>query len=1125
MCGINDKNKYMKNLITSVRSTLLMILATAALSSCVKDIGTGDSVASGSGGQRTIAFSVSVPGSANPASRALSPANEEEVEEITVLVFNAATDRLVIASRNHSTAPVQVGSTVTFTVTVPVGGPFKLMVLANAQDILDEAYPAGLREGTALAGIQAALVMDKLGSGKSDQASHKWSTTVSQGKYYIPMWGAKYVQEITEDENQKIEGIYLHRMVAKVDVSIKRTDQESNPVVPVSIFEMTGVYVMNYNTKGRLIPELTPAYGDWMAADPADAYAKLPTEVSAQIFVNTQQYYQEFTQSSFTDAAKNSAMAGEIYLFEADKGENSYLTRPCLIIKGKYKGGAETYYRVDMIKAGTAEYLHILRNFKYNVSVISVSGPGYGDLETAYKSRPVDMEAEILEWNDSELGNIVFDGQNMLAVSKGLFEFSMEKRTAASDDNYLTITTDVKAIGSILAGWQAKVYNDQDGMDLLSDGTVNGWLRLTQYSGDGNYPVGNQIQLLADENGTGNERIAYIRITAGRLTYIVTVIQGIQAELMLEVTDLLGNPVTELDFPLVSPTAKNFVLNWAPSAISVRVIVNQSSDPFNISSISPVLGSLVSGNGKETYSVNPGGAGYSGSDLFYEKSATVIFEIPSEHGTLSRTLLLRQADFNLIPDVSPIFIMDGTTEYRVQVESNFPWKVELAAGGDPEGVLSQFSTQYGGRSSHNEDFFSFKLIDNVTDVDASKLQADVNVVFYQLIDGVWVPWQDHGPSHKEYTLKCYAARSLGQSNAYMVGNDGIPVMIPVSQMYRAMVDNSGNSPAGYLGAGWVQNYDNLKAAVLWSDISTLTGENAVVNYIMQYRKTGNLAGDGIIIMPGNGQGNAGVIIYEDNNGNGTYDSGDVIRWSWHIWKSDYYPYSDYPAPLASGIDNKWMDRNLGAMTNAANINARGLHYQWGRKDPFPSVTSFTPSGANDYFYYTTSTKFVQTTTPNASNLSNSVSNPLTRYYHGASYDWYSTSNTGYNDYLWGHPYTPSPAPDYVSSTGKSVYDPCPEGYRVPRYGQMADSSTGWSSYANNGRSNSNYGGYYPDIKYRYSSGTSWGNTTLYWLASAAAYNSSGNYAAAYNMSFTNSTFTASSSYQRAASGSIRCVAE
>ena len=99
-----------------------------------------------------------------------------------------------------------------------------------------------------------------------------------------------------------------------------------------------------------------------------------------------------------------------------------------------------------------------------------------------------------------------------------------------------------------------------------------------------------------------------------------------------------------------------------------------------------------------------------------------------------------------------------------------------------------------------------------------------------------------------------------------------------------------------------------------------------------------IADSRLVVLPGAAEGNAVVIIYEDKDGNGKYDPNtDKIKWSWHVWNTSYVP------------STKWMDRHLGAMTNAPesptdNLDTHGLFYQWGRKDPHPSSGLTTHSG-------------------------------------------------------------------------------------------------------------------------------------------------------------------------------------
>ena len=157
-----------------------------------------------------------------------------------------------------------------------------------------------------------------------------------------------------------------------------------------------------------------------------------------------------------------------------------------------------------------------------------------------------------------------------------------------------------------------------------------------------------------------------------------------------------------------------------------------------------------------------------------------------------------------------------------------------------------------------------------------------------------------------------------------------------------------------------------------------------------------------ILKPGNA-----VIAAKDNSG--------TILWSWHIWVPETEittnTYGIYSLPM--------MDRNLGALVAAsataeAPVESYGFLYQWGRKDPFPGPAAVS-GGA-----------FAKTSGPAPSQLSGdgatedckitleqSIQNPLLMG---------RMNNKGWitpaNNELW-------------LDESKTIYDPCPPGYRVP----------------------------------------------------------------------------------------------
>ena len=133
------------------------------------------------------------------------------------------------------------------------------------------------------------------------------------------------------------------------------------------------------------------------------------------------------------------------------------------------------------------------------------------------------------------------------------------------------------------------------------------------------------------------------------------------------------------------------------------------------------------------------------------------------------------------------------------------------------------------------------------------------------------------------------------------------------------------------------------------------------------------------------------------------DASGTILWSWHIWICKGFN-PDATAQDYANSAGLVMDRNLGACSaTVGEAKAAGLHYQWGRKDPFPPCTNNSAAAGN--------------VISGKDNLAYSIANPSVFIYGDAwPFDWYCEDCENRNDTLW--------------SSEKSVYDPCPAGWRV-----------------------------------------------------------------------------------------------
>lgn len=164
---------------------------------------------------------------------------------------------------------------------------------------------------------------------------------------------------------------------------------------------------------------------------------------------------------------------------------------------------------------------------------------------------------------------------------------------------------------------------------------------------------------------------------------------------------------------------------------------------------------------------------------------------------------------------------------------------------------------------------------------------------------------------------------------------------------------------------------------------------------------------------------------------GLFDKDDRCIWSWHIWAVDYDPESASET-YSSGYT--FMSRNLGVLSTS--MTERGLYYQWGRKDPFIYPSSPTAVEAPAETYNLPGYEFcvrgniggalfpaedytVEWATAHPTTL-------LVRPFKGTVYldSWLYTPNPN----LWGNATSGSIA---SIKSKKSIYDPCPPGWRVP----------------------------------------------------------------------------------------------
>ena len=272
----------------------------------------------------------------------------------------------------------------------------------------------------------------------------------------------------------------------------------------------------------------------------------------------------------------------------------------------------------------------------------------------------------------------------------------------------------------------------------------------------------------------------------------------------------------------------------------------------------------------------------------------------------------------------------------------------------------------------------------------------------------------------------------GVANCYIINPRDLKTTFtfPITQSNNYWsVAQYGNLPANVIDAD-----DKWVASVIWQEKSKL------VTLVDGGMGTGSGGQVKVLVDPGK-FGNVLVGIKRDTDGNGTPDEGASYLWSWHLWITNYNPNDAvtkqagvYAYPVTGGnvhryrdnAYNVWetdftnsfiMDRYLGA--ESADVPSyevdRGyygvLHYQFGRKDPFPAIVSLY-DGSNSLIPSPIS--FLPG--PVTKNVANQ--NP-TQFIYGPS-NWWNDARI--DNTLWQG--------FEASASIKPILDPCPAGWRV-----------------------------------------------------------------------------------------------
>lgn len=965
-----------------------------------------------------------------PKTRAVTDDQEKKIDNLRIFVFD---------KNDNFAYSVNKGEITTTDIKI------KLNLSKNATDTYKLVFVGNMK---------SADIPDLEGKTLSDLRNQTFDISDKYPTYpfrYFPMWGE--TEKIKIEKGTNLGTINMLRAVASVDVTLNATNTTSDPPVAGTLnnFTLKSVKVYNNYKKGL--------------------YAKLSTEGSPNLPTgnDVQNAYSStsYMPLNYSDVQTNSSIR-DIYIAESKNKGKTHLEKTCLVIGGYYNGSSkESFYRVDFKDFnGNSGDMDILRNHRYLFNITNVHSEGFPTADEAFRSEVMNMDVNILQWNDGNVKPIKYNGKYMLSVSKDDFNIFKE---ANNDDNKNHRTFKVKTTFS--EGWTASVKQGSS------------WLSIDKSSGNAN--TEELLKFTAKENKTEGNREAIIAIKAGSLVWNVKVMQTTKTELRLEVLDENDEPLEFLELPAIT-AAKKLKVRWVPRNIAVGISI--IGEKFSGAPEQNIAAGVNAG--LKEYTINAATLSGGVDNPFPKKLANIKFSIVDGDRTLSKTIVLKQELYNAMPfddegklltdegkkqldalpfSESKFYFMDGS-DNTFSIQANAPYKVEL----------TNVNTSERNNNTVVEPFTAVSKIGNMSKQDITFKTVDDRSNPTRIIGYADFKITSTNPNKsfpdKTFRVKTVTVKDVtAESNCHIIRPNGIGILIPVT---RAL------SAPGYASRSpQLSENPNTRAQLVWTDNSKGMNKESNMRVLRQIGK-GETAK--ILVVPGSHIGNALIAMKRVRFKGSAY-------WSWHIWNTDYTPDASKDV----------MDRNLGALDTGAGggTYSYGLLYQWGRKSPFMSeyvIRDPEDRGAKeDEVYYgkngddsnavvkgVLKDKIVEIANAGLT-LAQSVKQPGIFVLN--SKDWMKGVSDAEKKALWGN------------GGDKSKSDPCPYGWRVPapdyyKNGSASDYPYDNSNYIYTKDKGVNFvqkGGFYPFVDHIYDRtaeyefgrvvrGITWRKSFLYW---------------------------------------------
>lgn len=389
----------------------------------------------------------------------------------------------------------------------------------------ESTYRTVLKEGSGLNiyfAVNARSLIDDMNSGMSSNVVYTYADVknmlVVQNPDQIdladglPMWGMALDRTVSGSVSNSLGVVKLLRSVASTDITVTANN-----------FALSKGHIVYGADKGYL----PYSSGNVSAPNSSGDFQVLTPEAPVGMLTNK--------EWSFAPVAGVNNINNVFYMYENDANGSGGKKQTKVILEGKWSNSDKTqntFYPLAFRDPDTNDKLQVKRNTKYIFYITNVNGDGYESLEEAKDAEDVNMEYQVIEWNQYDDGDIFIDGSLYFSIPSK--KAVLANQEGATDE--LVFTTNY-ALNSILMK-----YNESDtGVASVID-THNRFKVevLTKYKDGIPYTC---FAITAKQVYGTSDNPATLIVTAGRIKFAVEI------EQMQEKWEAGGDIGVEVTYP------------------------------------------------------------------------------------------------------------------------------------------------------------------------------------------------------------------------------------------------------------------------------------------------------------------------------------------------------------------------------------------------------------------------------------------------------------------------------------------------------------------------------------------------------------------------------------------------